>query len=135
MLKIDFTNEIVFSFNGPNLCFLGEESDFLKLAKAISELSGSNDLSIDILKLDFVSNIGDKIQILFSSKKDARLFGVFDKENNLVFELDHRFWDRIFKYFILMSWGKSTYYLNSNENCLFDLNLVQDCNFICSSEF
>jgi hypothetical protein len=28
MLKVDFTNEVVFSFEGPNLCLLGNEDDF-----------------------------------------------------------------------------------------------------------
>ncbi|KYP13826.1 hypothetical protein [Flavihumibacter sp. CACIAM 22H1] len=135
MLKVDFTNEMVFSFDGPNLCLLGNENDFLQLAKSISDLTGASGINIELLKLQFVTNTGDDKEIFFKSKSGSKLLGVFDKENKLVFELDPRYWERIFKYFILMSWKKSTYYLNEYESCLRDLELEQECNFICSSEF
>ena len=135
MLKVDFTNEVVFSFEGPNLCLLGNENDFLQLAKSVSDLTGANGIDIELLKLDFVTKTGDDKEIFFKSKSGSKLLGVFDKDNRLVFELDPRYWERIFKYFILMSWKKSTYYLNEYESCLSDLELEQECNFICSSEF
>jgi hypothetical protein len=135
MLQIDFTNETVFSFEGPNLCLLGSEEDFLKLAKSISDLTGTNGITIELLKLDFATKVGEDKNIIFASKSGSKLLGVFDNSDNLLFELDYRYWERLFKYFILMSWRKSTYYLNEYENCLSDLKLEQECNFICSSEF
>lgn len=134
MLKVDFTNDMVFSFEGPSLCLLGNENDFLLLAKSISDLTGASGIIIDLLKLDFVTNTGDEKRVFFKSKSGSKLLGVFDHDE-LVFELDPHYWERIFKYFILMSWKKSTYYLNEYENCLSDLELEQECNFICSSEF
>jgi len=135
MLKADFTNDMVFGFNGPNLCLLGNEEDFLKLSKSIIDLTGEIGISINLLSLDFIEKAGENKNIFFSSKANANLLGVFDNKNNLVFELDPKYWDRLFKYFVLMSWDKRTYYLNEYENCLNDLGLKQECNFICSSEF
>lgn len=136
MLKVDFTNETVFSFEGPNLCLLGNEDDFLQLSKSISDLTGANGIIIDLLKLNFITKVGEDKRIIFTSKNGSKSLGVFDNNNkDLVFELDYRYWERIFKYFVFMSWKKSTYYLNEYENCLSDLELKQECNFICSSEF
>ena len=135
MLKVDFTNETVFSFEGPNLCLLGNEDDFLQLSKAISDLTGVSGVTIDLLKLNFVTKVGEDKEIFFASKSGSKLLGVFDDNERLLFELDPHYWERLFKYFILMSWGKKTYYLNEYENCLSDLELKQECNFICSSEF
>ncbi len=135
MLKVDFTNETVFSFNGPNLCLLGNEEDFLHLSKSISDLTGANGITVDLLKLNFVTKVGEDKRIIFASKSGSKSLGIFDSNKDLVFELDYRYWERIFKYFVFMSWRKSTYYLNEYENCLSDLELKQDCNFICSSEF
>jgi hypothetical protein len=135
MLKVDFTNETVFSFEGPNLCLLGNEDDFLQLSKAISDLTGISGVTIDLLKLNFVTKVGEDKEIFFASKSGSKLLGVFNDNERLLFELDPHYWERLFKYFILMSWGKKTYYLNEYENCLSDLELKQECNFICSSEF
>ena len=135
MLKVDFTNEVIFSFEGPNLCLLGNEDDFLQLSKSISILTGASGITIDLLKLNFITKVGDDKNIIFASKSGSKLLGVFDNRENLLFELDPRYWERLFKYFILMSWSKKTYYLNAYENCLCDLELKQNCNFICSSEF
>lgn len=135
-MKIDFTNEMVFSFEGPNLCLLGNELDFKKFAESIVDLTNTlKEIDIEILKLDFVNINGEEKDIIFSSKKDGNKLGVFNDRSQLVFELDWRYWERLFKYFVLMSWDKKTYYLNSNENCLDDFELEQKCNFICSSEF
>jgi len=135
-MKIDFTNEMVFSFEGPNLCLLGNENDFRKLAESILDLTdATRSCSIDLLKLDFVEVEGIKKNILFSSNKGAKLLGKLNSNGELIFELDTRYWERLFKYFILMSWYKRTYYLNADENCLDDLDLEQECNFICSSGF
>ncbi|GEM_PF-1916765 len=136
MMKIDFTKETVFSFEGPNLCLLGNEADFLSLAKSIADLTAIEmEASIRLGDLDFVRNEGDNIQILFTSKVGSKKLGVFTEDKKLVFELDARYWERIFKYFIFMSWQKCTYYLNSYEEAFRDLDLEQECNFICSSEF
>jgi hypothetical protein len=134
-MKLDYTNETVFSFDGPNLCLLGNEADFLQLAKSIVDLTGKNGVSIDLLDMDFIESAGEQIKVIFSSKKGSKNFGVWDNDETLLFELDYHLWDRLFKYFILMSWKKTTYYLNANESYLSDLELSQDCNFICSSEF
>jgi hypothetical protein len=107
----------------------------LQLSKSISFLTGASGITIDLLKLNFITKVGDDKNIIFASKTGSKLLGVFDNSENLLFELDPRYWERLFKYFILMSWSKKTYYLNANENCLSDLELKQNCNFICSSEF
>jgi hypothetical protein len=136
MLKINFTTTRVFGFDGPNLCLLGNEEDFLKLAKGIRDLTALGlTKSIDILDFDFITKDGEDKDILFLSKDGSKSLGVFDNVGKLLFELDPRYWERIFKYFVFMSWAKSTYYLNAYENCLDDLELEQECNFICSSEF
>lgn len=135
MLQVDLTDETVFSFEGPNLCLLGQEDDFLKLSKSVIDLTGSNGITIDLLNLDFATKVGQDGQILFASKSGSKSLGIFVDSDILLFELDQRYWERLFKYFILMSWKKTTYYLNEYENCLSDLGLKQECNFICSSEF
>jgi hypothetical protein len=135
MLKVEFTHDMVFSFGGPNLCLLGNEEDFLQLAKAVSPLTGASGITINLLQLDFVSKVGEDKDICFISKTGGDAVGRFDEQGNLLFELDLRYWERLFKYFVFMSWRKCTYYLNADEDCLSDLDLEQECNFICSSEF
>jgi hypothetical protein len=135
-MQVDFTNETVFSFGGPNLCLLGNEVDFRKLAESILDLTDSTrSFSMDLMSLDFVKNTGEAKRIVFSSKKNAVQFGTFNNNNELIFELDPKYWERLFKFFVLMSWYKRTYYLNVDEDLLSDLELDQDCNFICSSGF
>ena len=136
MLKVDFTNDRVFGFDGPNLCLLGNESDFRKLAESLLELmDGNKPGRIDIAKLDFAKIEGEEKRILFLSKNGANSLGIINSAGDLIFELDSRVWERLFPYFVLMSWDKKTYYLNEYENGLNDLGLEQECNFICSSEF
>jgi hypothetical protein len=133
-MKVDLTNEVVFSFDGPNFCLLGDEDDFMKLSKSIVDLTAMSGSQVEILKLDFVTKLGGENEIVFASKTKSKYLGIF-RQGILLFELDPAYWERIFKYFVLMSWEKSTYYLNAYENCLSDLDLQQECNFICSSAF
>jgi hypothetical protein len=136
MMKIDYTNEMVFGFDGPNLCLLGTEKDFLQLAQTIVDLTSyQSNTEIEITKLNFIEVSGDPITLLFSSKRNSDKFGVFNESSILRFELDSKYWERIFKYFVFMSWEKRTYYLNSFEDALRDLPLEQECHLICSSEF
>lgn len=137
MIKIDFTYEMVFSFEGPNLCLLGNEEDFKKLGKAIVDLTvPDTSNSIDITDLDFAEITGAKVKIIFASKQSADTFGkIVDDGRLLLFELDNRYWERILNLFAFMSWDKRTYYLNSFEDCLKDLPLDQEVHLICSSEF
>ena len=133
---VELTKEIVFGFGGPNLCLLGNEQDFKKLAESISDLTAPGEShNIELAKLDFVKRKGESNKIIFSSKKDSNFLGVFNLQGDLVFELDSRYWERVFKFFVFMSWDKRTYYLNIIEDCLADFDLEQECNFICSSEF
>ena len=134
-MKIDFTYEMVFSFGGPNLCVLGNEDDFKNLAKLILDLTtpGST-LDVELLKSGLFESVGTYKDVIFSSKPGAISLGKL-KDEKLIFELDSRNWERLFKFFVLMSWDKRTYYLNAYEDYLEDLNLEQECNFICSSEF
>jgi hypothetical protein len=135
-MRVEFTHEMVFGFGGPNLCLLGNEIDFKKLAESILVLTDSSrSHSIELMDLDFVKNEAEEKRIIFSSKEGAQQLGTFNNNGELIFELDSKYWERLFKYFVLMSWHKRTYYLNFDEDCLNDLELDQDCNFICSSEF
>ena len=135
-MKVEFTHETVFSFEGPNLCLLGNEIDFRKLSEAILDLTDvTKPHVIELMGLNFIQNIGEEMRIIFSSKKNSNQLGTFKNHKELIFELDATCWERLFKYFVLMSWNKRTYYLNAYEDCLSDLNLEQECNFICSSEF
>lgn len=135
MLKIDFTNEMVFSFEGPNLCMLGTPENFKTLAKIILELTDTRtNKEIDITKLDFVEVSGNS-KVIFSSKKGAHSWGMLSTNNSILCELDPRIWERIFQFSALLSWDKLTYYLNKNESGLNDFDLTQDCNIIWSSEF
>jgi hypothetical protein len=134
-VNIDFTNDTIFGFDGPNLCLLGNEGDFKNLAESILPLTvPDQQTSMELASFQFMTNVGDEKSIIFSSKNSASYLGIFRNEV-LIFELDSRYWERLFKFFVLMSWKKSTYYLNSFEDCLRDLPLDQECHLICSSEF
>src|ERR1700733_5732673 len=101
----DLTNEMVFSFNGPNLSMLGNMSDFRMLSESILELTDPfKEFIVELNKLKFILSEGLSIPIKFSSKKGAKNYAVFDNKSSLIFELDSRYWERIFKYFVLMSW-------------------------------
>jgi len=136
-MTLELTNERVFSFDGPNLCLLGNPQDFRLLAEAILQLTGSVEGSktVELTELPFIKVTGDKRSVLFSCKKDSRCLGSVNQAGDAIFELDGRVWERLFILFTLMSWNKCTYYLNAYESYLSDLNLAQECNFICSSEF
>jgi hypothetical protein len=135
-MRVEFTHEMIFSFGGPNICLLGNEIDFRNLAESILVLTDSSKPYLfELTNLDFIKNQGEEKQIIFSSKRNAQQFGTFNNNGDLIFALDSKYWERLFKYFVMMSWYKRTYYLNADEDCLSDLELEQDCNFICSSEF
>lgn len=136
-MKIDFTNEVVFSFEGPNLCLIGSEEDFKMLGKAIADLtSPDSPRSIDITSLDFGEVVGEKVKVIFASQPGADSFGkILDSGKIILFELDPRYWERVLNFFALMSWDKKTYYMNSFEDGLRDLPLDQEVHLICSSEF
>jgi hypothetical protein len=107
MPKMDLTFEMLFGFDGPNLCLLGNEDDFQKLAKAISDFTALTTIEpLNIRTLGFVENVGLDKKIIFSAEKGQRLLGVFDHNKNILFKLDPKVWERIFKYFVFMSWRK-----------------------------
>jgi hypothetical protein len=134
MLKINFTNEMIYGFEGPNLCMLGEPENFKTLGKIILELTDMHlDQEIDITEQNFIEITGNKCKVLFASKKAANSWGVLKTDNFILFELDYRIWERIFQFSALLSWDKQTYYLNKYEAGLNDLVLIQDCNIIWSS--
>jgi len=136
MLKVQFVDdEVIFGFDPPTVCLLGNEQDFLQLAKETIEFTSSSKEYLNLRDLKFSSFEDSSLVVEFSSKKDANHYGELVGRNHVKFELDPRYWERLFKYFILMSWGKKTYYLNDYENCLSDFELDQTCNFVCSSEF
>lgn len=135
-MRVDFSQKMMFSFEGPNLCLLGNEQDFKSLGEAIVDLtSHSHSYAIELTALDFIEITGEKIKVIFASKPGADLLGKIINNNELLFELDSRYWERIFIFIALMSWDKKTYYLNSFEDALRDLPLDQECHLICSSEF
>lgn len=135
MMIVDLTYEEVFGFHGPSLCLLGNESDFKSLAQGI--LSLTDPMSANVLNLktlpDFKFN-DNRIDIHFVAKTKSKCLGKITKEGAVI-ELDPRYWERLFLYFTMMSWDQQTHYLNSYESCLNDLDLDQEINFICSSEF
>ena len=135
MLQINFTNQMIFSFAPPNISLLGTETDFDLLAKLIIDLTNFEGKEMEITSLDFVQNINENVKVIFRNEKNANQLACFDNLGNLRFTLDESYWDRLFRFFILLSWKKSTFYLNQNEEALSDLSLHQECNFICSSEF
>ena len=133
-MLIEFSNETVFSFEGPNLCFLGNTNDFKHFGLAIADLTSVNEASeIIVSDLPFVRVNGGE-RVIFKSKSQAKQAG-FIENNSIVFELDPKYWDRLFRFFALMSWDMRTYYLNADDSSLLDLNLEQEINFICSSNY
>jgi len=135
MMKVDLAYEVVFGFEGPSLCLLGNESDFKSLAQGILSLTDS--MSADVLNLKTLPDFKfeeNNIEVCFVAKTKSKCLGKITKEG-VVIELDPRYWERLFMYFTMMSWDQQTHYLNSYESGLNDLNLDQEINFICSSEF
>ncbi|MBS1531523.1 MAG: hypothetical protein JSU01_14540 [Bacteroidetes bacterium] len=134
-MEVEYTMDMAFGFEGPNLCFLGTEDDFKKLAVITLDLTNTlAEIEINLSQFDFLKHSTLKKEVILSSKTGGNSLAKL-KRDQILFELDHRYWERLFKYFVLMSWDQKTYYLNSYENCLDDFDLDQDCNFICSSEF
>ena len=133
-MLIEFTEDTVFSFNGPNLSFLGNTDDFKSLGLVVLELTTSaKTLQIIISELPFVKLQGNK-RVIFRSKLKAKCLGTVEGDD-VVFELDPKYWERLFKFFALMSWDMATYYLNADDSSLLDLDLEQEVNFICSSAY
>ncbi len=135
-MKVDFTNEMVYSLEGPNLCLLGNKEDFIKLSKIILELTYEKiEKKINITELDFTQIVGQDCTVYFSSKKGAKELAVVQENNNVILELDCFFWNRIFQFSALLSWERTTYYLNYYETGLKEFDLRQNCNLVWSSEF
>lgn len=134
-MLIQLSREAQFSFDGPNLCFLGTPEDFKLLAMATIDLTDHTaDRYIIISDLPFVRFEGAKTNVIFNSKKGENRMAFFDG-GDVVFSLDAKYWDRLFRFFVLMSWEMRTHYLNFNERELDDLHLSQEINFICASEY
>lgn len=134
-MKIEFTNEIVFSFSGPNLCILGNENDFKSLAFKILELTDyASNKEINLSRFPGIEVIPKNIEVIFSSEPYAKFLGKIDN-NRIIIKMDSIYWERLFIFFVMMSWDKQTHYLNYYESGLVDLQLEQEFNLICSSEF
>lgn len=132
-MQLDFTFDTVFSFTGPNLTLLGHPDDFRQLAQAVAELTDRNvQNQFELNALPFVKATPG-VRVLFASRPKANKLGIIEGRV-LLFELDASYWERLFKFFALLSWEKRTYYLNSDESGLNDLELHQQFHFICSSE-
>lgn len=134
-MLIELSHDVRFSFDGPNLCFLGTPEDFKLLAMAMVDLTDHTaDRQVIISDLHFVRFEGAKTNVIFNSKKGDDRLAFFDG-GDVVFSLDPKYWDRLFRFFVLMSWDMRTHYLNCNERELIDLDLDQEINFICASEY
>ena len=134
-MLIELTNDTAFGFAGPNLRFLGSTDDFRMLATAILDLTDyTKAKSVVISNLPFVSFKTENSSVIFRSTKDVDKLAFFEG-NDIVFVLDPKYWDRLFRFFVLMSWEMRTHYLNYDESELSDLGLSQEINFICSSEY
>lgn len=133
-MQLDFTFDTVFSFPGPNLTLLGNKSDFRQLAQAVADLtSQTQPHQFELNALPFVTATPGA-KVLFASKPQANKLAIIEGRV-LLFELDARYWERLFKFFVLLSWDIGTYYLNSDDPALSDLDLHQQCHFICSSDY
>jgi hypothetical protein len=98
-MLIEFNQETVFNFEGPNLCFLGNTEDFKHLGLAIADLTSLNEASeIVISDLPFIRVNGGE-RVIFKSKSQAKQAG-FIENDSIVFELGPKYWDRLFRFLL-----------------------------------
>ncbi|WP_276482779.1 hypothetical protein [Paraflavitalea pollutisoli] len=133
-MQLNFTFDTVMDSLGPNLTLLGSKDDFRQLAQVVTDLTDAGrPHHFELNNLPFVDPTPGA-RVVFASKPNANKLGIIEGRV-LLFELDARYWERLFKFFVFMSWDRRTYHLNSDDASLADLELHQQCHFICSSEY
>jgi hypothetical protein len=89
MLKVDYTDEMVFSFEGPNLCLLGNEMDFKTLAEVILPLTSKDETNIIVNSLSFVETTNNQNSVIFENIIGGEKYGhIINNGEKVLFSLD-----------------------------------------------
>jgi len=133
MIKIDYTNEMICSEPGPNLYWIGQPCDYLLLINDIHCLGVKNGIEIRLNDLDYINVLGN-INIIAKSKDGGNVLCQVDG-NVVTIELSNLIWQKILSLFLDISYGEYDIYIDCDSLEVDKLELVEQANFIISSEF
>jgi hypothetical protein len=127
MISIEYTTDSLEGEAGPNFYWCGKPSDFKKIICDLHPLGCDNETEIQLNKLALIQVNSDHIVTARSRKNGDLICSV--KENNVLIELDKKFWRGVFSLFLSVSFERSHNYIEFDN-----YDLKEDANFIISSE-
>lgn len=128
-MKVEYTQERIYSFEGDNLLFAGGKKDFGELSEVFYKLMRGYPDEIYLNRI-LPAIIPPNIKIVLKYSPNGNLFAKIQGQDEILFTLDAMVWARLFVLSIILSREGGDYYLITGENELSEYDLDQDCNVI-----
>ena len=127
MVTIELTNENISGEPGPNFYWRGTPEDFLRLIQDLHKLGKDHGETVSAKDLDYVEVLDGYSVELKSDKGSNKICDVRNKAIDV--NIDRKVWQRLLSIFLSISFYPSHDYIDFE-----DLDLLEDANFIVSSE-
>ena len=127
MITIDYRTEYLEGEPGPNFYWLDTPNDFMNLVIELHALGQKNGIEKVLNNIQFVKVVGN-YKIVTTSSVGGNLLCKVDK-NTITINLDCTLWRLVLGVFLGISFYACHHYLDFE-----DFNLIEDANFIVSSE-
>jgi len=127
MIYIEYTNEYIEGEDGPNFYWRGEPKDYLRLINDIHDLGSSDGVELQIDQFDYITVLSS-ITVVMKASDEGNILCTRQNDKVLV-DLKCSIWRDFISLLLTVSFFKSHQYIEFDE-----LNLVEDANFIISSE-
>lgn len=127
MIHIEYTDEFIEGEDGPNFYWRGKPKDYLRLVNDLHDLGCNEGIEIQLDKVEYITMLSN-IKIVMKSSSEGNV--LCTRQNNTVLvDLRCSIWRNLISLLLTVSFFKSHQYIEFD-----DLNLVEDANFIISSE-
>lgn len=127
MITIDVIDDSIEGEPGPNFFWRGSPDDFLSLIRDLHELGKNHGQRVLLNDIDYLKILKGYSVELKSSETGGLLCRIEDK--TVIVDLNRESWQRVLAVFLRISFSPCHDYVEFD-----DLHLVEDANFIVSSE-
>lgn len=132
MIKIEYTLDSVEMEPGPNIYFMGNPTDYLKLLNDLHGLAAKNGVEINLADLDYVKLPDGFTYVARSSENGALLSKV--EGTQITMDLDRELWKQVLTWILYITFGKGHQYIEFDDFDYFKkFDIREDANVIMSS--
>lgn len=128
MIYIELINEPIEGETPPILYWRGSPNDYLDLMETLHPLATNDGNNILLKSISHISLVNIQ-NILLKSSANGNIL-VKNIDGNITIDLDHILWREILIHFLVVSFENCHSYIEFDDH-----NLIEDANFIISSEF